>query len=109
MKTLYLVAAVVGAVVPFYFYFQHFELNGMHPMDFVDAALVGPATRGLTADLVISSIVFWAFMIHRRLLGHGPRPTAYIVLTVLIGLACAVPAYLYAMEAGRRIGAEAGA
>lgn len=102
MKTLYLIAAVAGAVVPYYFYFDHFNLVGMGPMDFIDAVIATPAVRGFTADLLIASFVFWAFMIHRRRLGHGPRPTAYIVLTVLIGLACALPAYLYAMEAGRQ-------
>lgn len=102
MKVLYLIAAIAGAVAPYYFYFQHFDTVGMQPTDFVNAMIATPAVRGLTADLLIASFVFWAFMVHRRRLGHGPQPLGYIVLTLVIGLACALPAYLYAMEAGRR-------
>jgi hypothetical protein len=101
MKMFYLLAAIVGAVVPYIFYFQHVGVSGLDFGSFFAAITATPAVRGFTADLLISSFVFWAFMFHRRRLGHGPGPALYIVLTLLIGLACALPAYLYAMEARR--------
>ena len=57
---------------------------------------VNPATGGFTADLVITSLVFWIAMYHRKYVGKGPNPAIFVVLNLTIGLSCALPAYLYA-------------
>ena len=102
MKYLYLVAAIVGAIVPYIFFFDYIGANGMNLRGFVAAVFVNPAASGFTADLLISSFVFWAFMFHRNRFSHGPNPLGFIVLNLAIGLSCALPAYLYAMETRRR-------
>ncbi len=98
MKTLYLVLAVVGAVVPYLFFLQHFSSEGFGLVGFVNALFANPAASGFTADLLITSSVFWIFMFHQHKRGKGPRPVIFIVLNLLIGLSCAFPAYLYARE-----------
>lgn len=99
MKTVYLALAVVGAVVPYLFFVQHFEAAGFGIGTFIRALFVNPAAGGFTADLVITSSVFWIAIIRERRLGRGPNPVIFILLNLAIGLSCALPAYLYAREA----------
>ena len=98
MKTLYLVLAVVGAVLPYVFFVQHFSNEGFALGRFTSALFANPAAGGFTADLLFTSVVFWIFMFQQRSRGKGPVPIIFIVLNLLIGLSCAVPAYLYARE-----------
>jgi hypothetical protein len=98
MKTLYLVVAIVGAVLPYAFFVQHFSSEGVGITAFVAALFASPAAGGFTTDLLFTSLVFWIFMFHQRSRKKGPRPILFIVLNSLIGLSCAFPAYLYARE-----------
>ena len=98
MKTIYLILALVGAVVPYVFFFEHFSSAGFGFGAFVGALFSNPASGGFTADLLISSAVFWVFMIQQHHRRKGPAPTLFVLLNLLIGLSCAFPAYLYARE-----------
>jgi len=98
MKTLYLSLAIVGAVLPYVFFVQHFSSEGLGLGGFVAALFANPAAGGFAADLLLTSFIFWIFMFHQRSREKGPRPVLFIVLNLLIGLSCALPAYLYARE-----------
>ncbi len=98
MKTLYLVLAIIGAVLPYAFFIQHFSSEGVSLSGFVAALFANPAAGCFTTDLLFTSAVFWIFMFHQRSREKGPRPILFIVLNFLIGLSCAFPAYLYARE-----------
>jgi hypothetical protein len=98
MKILYLILAIIGAVLPYAFFIQHFSSEGVGLSGFVAALFANPAAGGFTADLLFTSLVFWIFMFHQRSREKGPRPILFIVLNLLIGLSCAIPAYLYARE-----------
>ena len=97
-KKLYLALAFAGAIIPYLFFIQHFADKGLSLGDFTAALFANPAAGGFTADLLISSLVFWIAMLHRRGAGKGPNPLGFIVLNLTIGLSCALPAYLYASE-----------
>ena len=98
MKKLYLVLAIVGAVLPYAFFIQYFSSEGIGLSGFVAALFANPAAGGFTADLLVTSTVFWIFMVHQRSREKGPAPINFIVLNLMIGLSCALPAYLYARE-----------
>ena len=98
MKGLYLILAIVRAVVPYAFFIQHFSSEGVSLPGFVTALFANPAAGGFTADLLFKSIVFRISMFQQRGREKGPRPILFIVLNLLIGLSCAFPAYLYARE-----------
>jgi hypothetical protein len=103
MKTVYLILAVAGAIVPYLFFVQHFVATGFGLVDFVKALFVNSAASGFTSDLLISSLVFWIAMFQRRSSGKGPSPAFFVLLNLTIGLSCALPAYLYATaESGKR-------
>ena len=99
MKRIYLAAAIVGALLPYYFFIQHFGAEGYALTAFLSASLANPAAAGGFADLILSSFVFWIYLFTR---GSGaPSPWPFIVLNLGIGLSCALPAYLYWCERGR--------
>ncbi len=95
MRSIYLILAITGTIIPLAFFAQFFldgELGTTLP-GFVPALFVNGATAGFTADLLISSSVFWVFMWDRRV--RGPKMLPFIILNLFVGLSCALPAYLY--------------
>ncbi|MCY4265914.1 MAG: DUF2834 domain-containing protein [Gammaproteobacteria bacterium] len=96
MKTVYLILACIGAVMPWWFFFEFFSSNGADAPLFIGSLLANGAVGGFTADLVISSVAFWLFMFSRS--DHGPAPWIFIVLNLGIGLSFALPSYLWANE-----------
>ncbi len=93
MKNVYLVLAIVGAVVPLLFFFNFFAASGLGLPTFASALFVNGAAGGFAADLFITSVVFWLYMFARK---EGPKPWLFVVLNLTIGLSCALPGYLYA-------------
>jgi len=100
MKRLYLVLAIAGAVIPYVFFAQFILSEGVNLAGFVSALFANPAASGFTSDLLFTSFVFWLMMFYeqRRSKGTSPSPLIFIALNLLIGLSCALPAYLYARE-----------
>lgn len=95
MRKLYFTLVVIGGIVPYLFFFQFIQLEGFNIPLFVESLFVNGATGGFSADLLISSLVFWVFMIYRANHEGGPKPAVFIILNLTIGLSCALPAYLY--------------
>ena len=93
MKNVYLILAILGAIVPYVFFLQFFADAGFDAVGLLVAGFANGAAGGFTADLFFSSFVFWLYMFKRD---AGPSPWLFIVLNLTIGLSCALPAYLYA-------------
>ncbi|MFV2060971.1 MAG: DUF2834 domain-containing protein [Gammaproteobacteria bacterium] len=55
----------------------------------------------MATDVVLTSIIFWIFMFHRSRISAMPKPYLFILLTVFLGVSCALPAYLYRCEQKR--------
>lgn len=94
MRILYLLLAIVGAIVPYLFFVDFFAAEGVDLQAFLASAFANGAAGGGMMDLVISSCVFWIFMFRNR--PRGPAPWLFMVLNLTIGLSCALPAYLFA-------------
>jgi len=91
MKNVYFGLAVIGAVIPYVFFADHFATAGFDPVGFVSAGFANGVAGGFTADVLISSVVFWLYLFSR----NTPQRWIYIALNVLIGLSCALPFYLW--------------
>jgi len=98
MKKLFLVLAVIGAILPYLFFIQHLFNEGFSPSKLTAAVFTNPGAGAFTTDLLLSSGIFWIFMFLERSRKKGPHPLLFILLNCLIGLSCALPAYLYARE-----------
>ena len=98
MKKIYLLLSVIGAIVPYLFFFQFIQAEGLNIPVFISALFVNGAAGGFSADLLLTSFVFWLFMFQQVKESSGPKPYLFIVLNLTIGLSCAFPAYLFARE-----------
>ena len=98
MKNLYLALAIIGAVIPYAFFINHFSAQGLALSAFVAGMFANPAAGGMTADLLTSSFIFWLMMWRLREDRGGPALWPFILINLAIGLSCALPAYLYATE-----------
>lgn len=98
MKNVYLALAILGTVVPYLFFFQFFVESGFNLPAFVGGLFANGAAGGFTADLLITSLVFWLYLYERR----EPMLWMYMILNLTIGLSCAVPLYLYLTSDERR-------
>jgi hypothetical protein len=106
VKNFYLFAAIVGAIVPGLFFAQFIQLHGVNLPAFISALFVNGAAGGFSSDLLISSLVFWAYMFQQTKTNPTPKPWLFMALNLGIGLSCALPAYLYARE--KAVGAHRG-
>lgn len=97
MKKVYLILAVVGAIVPYIFFANFIQLYGFDLPKFVELAFGNAAAGGFSADLCIATLLFWVFLFHQQRKG-GPKPWLFIILTLTIGLTCALGVYLYVRE-----------
>lgn len=105
MKKLFLILAVIGAILPYLFFIQHISNEGLSPSKLTAAVFANSAAGAFTTDLLLSSEIFWIFMFLERSRAKGSNPLLFILLNCFIGLSCALPAYLYAREgAGIREG-----
>ena len=95
MKTVYLYLAIIGAILPYLFFFNFIQLEGVNIPLFVDSLFVNGAAGGFSADLLFTSFVFWIFMFTESKSSANPKPLLFIILNLTIGLSCALPAYLY--------------
>ncbi|RXJ72798.1 hypothetical protein CS022_13105 [Veronia nyctiphanis] len=98
LKNVYLGLAIIGAVVPYLFFWDFMGEYGIDIPLFLSMLFPNDAAGGFVADLLVSSAVFWVFMFVKQQKENGPKPWIFIALNVTVGLSCALPAYLYAIE-----------
>ncbi len=98
MKRFYLIFAIIGAVIPYIFFTQYIMSHGLDIVGFVVSLFVNPVVAGFTLDVLLASLLFWIVIFIEYRKGNGPNPFIFILLNCLIGLACALGAYLYAKE-----------
>lgn len=91
MKSVYLVLAIVGTVVPYLFFFDFFAAHGVNLPAFAGGLFVNGAAGGFAADLLITSLVFWLYLYEQK----EPKLWMYVLLNLTIGMSCAVPLYFY--------------
>lgn len=94
LKNTYMLLAIIGAILPYWFFINFGVTEGLDLLVFILALFANGAVAGFTTDLLISSFVFWLYVFSRR--PDGPNPALFIVLNLFVGLSCALPAYLWA-------------
>ncbi len=95
---LYLVATVVGFVLPYYQLFQFITENGWGLMEYIGQLFANHASSMGTIDLLISSAVFWLFLYHEGNRLSITKRWIYVLIHLFIGLSAALPLFLYMRE-----------
>ncbi|MGJ3244456.1 MAG: DUF2834 domain-containing protein [Elainellaceae cyanobacterium] len=99
MKPLYLLLAIAGSVVPWFWLLQD-PTALLTPTVFFQRAFANSIAIALTTDLLIASTVFFCFAwIELKRLGASRLWILVCVgLTLGVGLSCSLPFFLYRRE-----------
>ncbi len=100
MKNLYLLAAVLGAVGPYYFFGQFLLSDDSNLGAFAQQLFATPPAGGFTTDLLITSVVFWIWSFAEARARGMKRWWAYVIANLAVGLSFAFPLFLYVRARG---------
>ena len=98
MKRLYLILAVTGFVVPYYFLISFLAANGLNLPLLIELLFGTPISTFFAVDLIITAIVFWVFVYQEAHRLHMSRWWVHVVATLLVGPSFALPLFLYFRE-----------
>ena len=95
LKKFYLICAVIGTIVPWYFFASFFAAEGFNIPLFVQSLFANGAAAGFVADVLISIVVFlvWSYDDAKRL--GVSQWWLVLPASFLVGLSLALPLYLY--------------
>lgn len=98
MAAFYLLAAVAGTVIPYYYIGSTLMAEGMTLSLFVSEVMDARASFGFVVDVIISSIAFWPFLFAEAKRVRIPHAWIFVVLNLAVGLSCALPLFLFFRE-----------
>jgi len=82
MRKLYLLLAIVGLVLPHYFFISFLIVNGLDLQLFSSQLFANNISTFFVVDLVITAIVFWTFLYQEAQRWQMGNWWVYIVATV---------------------------
>ena len=97
-KNLFLILAIVGLLVPYYFFFRYFGENGFNLPLLIQQAFANDIASAFAMDLIISVIVFWTYLFVEANRLQMKNTWLYVLATVFVGLSFALPLFLYFRE-----------
>jgi hypothetical protein len=97
-KYAYLGLCVVGTILPLAAFVRFLRTHGLDFGEFVGQLFGTPVSSFFGWDVIVSSLVLWAFVgVEGRRLGMG-RLWAPIVANLLVGVSLGLPLFLYMRE-----------
>ncbi|RPJ25435.1 MAG: DUF2834 domain-containing protein [Chloroflexi bacterium] len=97
-KNIYLILAIIGFIVPYYFFLQLPAENGFDLPLLIQPMFANNLLRGVAMDLTVSVIVFWVYVFAEANKLQMKNPWLYLLATLLVGLSFALPLFLYFRE-----------
>lgn len=104
VRFIYLIAAIIGTILPWWFFAGFIAEHGLDVPLFVNQLFANDPASGFTADILISVAVFaiWSFLDART---HGVRRWWVVIpACLLVGLSLALPLYLYLRSGAKDVG-----
>jgi len=98
LKHLYLVLAIVGMVVPYYFLISFFTAHGLDGRAFLQQLFATKVSTFFAVDLLIASIVFIVYLPREARRNSIENWWLYLIPLFTVGLSLALPLFLYVRE-----------
>ncbi|SFO88818.1 DUF2834 domain-containing protein [Tranquillimonas alkanivorans] len=95
LRWLFLALAAWGAVHPLWWFTAWLRANDWDWGGMIDAWYANASVTGLTWDLTISAIAFTVWAVAESVISRDWTRLVAVPVTVLIGLSCALPLYLF--------------
>lgn len=97
-KTLYLLAAILGTVLPWLFFASFFQQHGIHLLLFARSLFANGAAGGFSLDVLLSLAIFLFWSWHDAQRNSIRSWWLLLPATCCVGLSLALPLYLYLRE-----------
>jgi len=97
-KNLYLVLAILGLLVPYWFFFKFLNTNGFNFSLLVQQLFANDISTFFAMDLIIATVVFWIFMANEATRLRMKNWWLYLLASLVVGLSFAMPIFLYFRE-----------
>ncbi len=98
MRRLYLLLAVIGAALPYYFFASFLAANGFNLQLLLGQLFANDISTFFAVDLIITTVVFWLFAYQESRERHLPYWWLFVIASLLIGPSFAFPIFLYVRE-----------
>jgi hypothetical protein len=98
LKHLYLVLAIVGMVVPYYFLISFLMAHGLDGRTFLQQLFGTQISTFFAVDLLLSSVVFVIYLRHEARRYSIKHWGLHLVALCVVGLSFALPLFLYFRE-----------
>ena len=95
IRHFYALMAVVGTVVPWFFFGLFISSNGIDLPGFVAALFATTPAGGFTSDLLLTTLVFWVWSYLDARERQVPNWWLAVPAVLFVGLSLALPLYLY--------------
>ena len=95
MKLPYLMLAIAGFVLPYYFLISFLATNGLNLSLLIEQLFATPISTFFAVDLLITAAVFWVFLYQEARRLRMKRWWVYVVATLFVGPSFALPLFLY--------------
>ncbi|HEY9016194.1 MAG TPA: DUF2834 domain-containing protein [Gemmatimonadales bacterium] len=106
-KHLYLALCIPGAVLPLAAFLPFLREHGLDLHVFLQQLFATPVSGFFAWDVIVSSLVLWAFVaVEGRRLAI-PRLWMPIAANLLVGVSLGLPLFLYMRESCREAGSRA--
>ena len=98
MRKLYLFGAILGTILPYYYFIQFVLENGLNVNLFINQLFANPVSAFFGMDVIVSSLVLWVFIFaERRRLGMK-HLWVYVLCNLAVGVSLALPLFLHVRE-----------
>ena len=97
-KSIYLALALIGLFAPYCFFFKFLGDNGFNLQLLFQQLFANNISTFFAIDLIISTIVFWIYMIAEANTLKMKNWWLYILASLMVGLSFALPLFLYFRE-----------
>ncbi len=97
-RRFWIVAAILGTVVPWACFGWFFHENGPAPLAFVRGLFANGAAGGFAADVMISILIFWVWSFFEARRGGVRHWWLTLPAGFSVGLSLALPLYLALRE-----------
>lgn len=101
MKHLYLILAIVGAVLPYSFFVPFLAENGLNLPLLGSMLFTNNISSFFATDFLVSCVIFWVFLYQETKKYRIGQWWVCILATLTIGLSFAFPLFLYFREVKR--------
>src|SRR5215510_9741710 len=97
-RLLYLILAVIGFVVPYYFFISFLTAYGLDGKAFVEQLFGAEVSAFFAVDLLLSCVVFVVYLRREAARYSIERWWVYLAALFVVGLSFALPLFLWARE-----------